>query len=304
MTTFDLLSTSLTLQTGYALNTAPGAPNTVRTIDGWFEGPPVRAGAGTARLNQHGQFSQRGFRDSRLITVTVHHHATSRVAALQMIDQLNAYLADGQSGIFAVDDRELGTRYCRVSLSGTPSVAWDGVHGDFDYTYELLAADPRKYGADISIHEARPPIQPGGLRYDLFGSIGVGEEEAEDDSPGVLDFGLPSFEGIATVQNTGTAESAVQFQIRGPALGFLITEIAMDGEGRRIESSMEIAPGSYLDIDTATGLVTLDGVADRSASLSVAQFGPGLMGGEVRTYQFDSNHVDARLTVKVVPAWW
>lgn len=274
-------------------------------IKGWFGGGVSVRRTSTPRLNNHGTHSVRGFRGERVISVEGVGWGDSRAHTASLVDEWNAILADGTVGTFTVIDPDQGTRWANCYLNDTPEVDWFA-DDTFTWAFDLVCPDPRKYGLDVDQQVTGPPLHPGGLRFDLFASGAPGDANSPDDTPGILDFGLPSFEGIITVTNVGTAESDVHLRVDGPTTntGFTITELAVDGEGRRIESRLELAPGSWIDIDTATGLVFLDGTADRSTSLTIAQFGRGLEGGETRTYLFNADHPDARLTVKVTPAWW
>lgn len=71
----------------------------------------------------------------------------------------------------------------------------------------------------------------------------------------------PSGAGEVEVVNTGTIETPVLFRIYGGASSVQIVNMAT---GLRIGLAGEVARGSYLEVDTFTRSVLLDGITDRT----------------------------------------
>lgn len=126
-------------------------------------------------------------------------------------------------------------------------------------------------------------------------------------SPGALDvgyleFGLPGESAIITMDNPGTADTWATHMVDGPVLGgFEILDIPT---GRRLRWTGDIPEGLALTIDTRTGTVLLDGVADRSNLLTVRQWAPVPVGGTSVVFLPLQNYTTARLTSTWAPGWW
>jgi hypothetical protein len=289
LSTFTDTAASLTLATGHEVALRPGTGRILTDLQGWYSPPAVRRES-TARLGSHGTFSERGWRDERLISITGHAFADTRAEAAALTDELAAMFADGTEGTFAVDDRDVGYRDVRVYLHGTPEVTWDG-RTDVTFSLDLVAPDPRKYGRQLQL-STLAAAPGGGLITPLYGSAGA---------MGVLDFGPPGIPGTVTVENVGTADTAPRFSITGYAPGFTITEVE---SGDRLVYAEAVPAGGTLTIDAADGAVLLDGQTDRSPYLTRREWSR-IPGRSTRTYLFESrNNSGARMTLGVNPAWW
>ncbi|WNO26037.1 minor tail protein [Arthrobacter phage Wildwest] len=163
--TFATTAASLTLTTGEMLELQPGTNQVLTLLDGWFSPAGTRR-EGTSRLWAHGSFSERGWRDQRVITVGGHIFTETRAEAAAMTDTLAAALADGTAGKFIVDDADLGYREASVYITGNPDVKWNGGL-DIFFMIDMVAPDPRKYGEPVNV--GTPAAAPGGgLALPLF----------------------------------------------------------------------------------------------------------------------------------------
>lgn len=299
LSTISNTAASLSLTTGYEVALAPGTNQVLTDLEGWFSGPAVRR-PDTARLWAHGSFSERGFREARLITVHGHAFAETRREAANLTDSLAAVLADGTKGVFRVNDADLGSRWASVYLVDTPDIVWDGLL-DVTYSIDLLAPDPRKY-ADASTATTTAAAPGGGLVFDLFqGVVGDGPGQASTGQPGVLDFGASSHPGKLTFANAGTADTAPVFTVAGYAPGFTITEVAT---GARLVYEDEVLEGQTLRLDASDGSVLLDGYADRGYALTRREWSR-VPGSGSSTYLFESfGNRNATMTLEVKSAWW
>jgi hypothetical protein len=289
LSTFANTSASLTLTTGHRVALRGGTGRVLTELQGWYSPPAVRRTA-TARLGAHGTFTERGWRDERVITVSGHAYADTRAGAAALTDELAGILADGTDGEFAVDDVDVGYRRARVTLSGTPEVLWDGQY-DVTFTIDLVAADPRKYGRPLQL-STLAAAPGGGLVTPLF---------TAETTVGILDFGHPGTPGTVTVENGGTADTPPRFTIEGYAPGFTITQVE---SGDRLVYRETVPAGSRLVLDAADGSVVLDGWTDRSPYLTRREWSR-IPGRSSRTYLFESpKNSGATMTLEASPAWW
>lgn len=210
LSTFTTTSASLTLTTGEMLELQPGTNQVLTHLDGWFSPAGTRR-EGTARLWAHGSFSERGWRDQRVITVGGHIFTETRTDAANMTDTLSAALADGTAGTFIVDDADLGYREATVYITGTPTVNWDGGL-DIFFMIDMVAPDPRKYGEPLTVSTVAS-APGGGLDFGLFTGA---------DSTTRINYALNpeavSATGFATYL-TGTSETGTTTYVTGAGDG-------------------------------------------------------------------------------------
>lgn len=291
ITTFATSSAGIALTTGYYLELDRYGTNQVLIdLEGWYSPAPMRT-TSTPRLWAPGSFSERGYRDERLISLTGQVSCLSRYDAAFMTDTLAATLADGEAGTFTVDDEDLGVRSAEVYLTGTPKVTWDGQR-DIDFTVDMRAPDPRKYGPIVKTAPITASDPGGGLTFDLFATANAN----------ILDFGAVGVAGRDTLANAGSAESSPTFTVTGPISdGFTITAV---DSGARLVYSGQLGLGEVLVLDSSDGSVMLNGAADRS-SLLVRREWTDIPRHGKRTYLFDAPYSDwATLTIGAAPAWW
>lgn len=286
--TLATTAASITLTTGEMLELAPGTNQVLTKLEGWF-GPAGTRRESTPRLWAHGTFSERGWRDQRIITVGGHIFTQTRREAAEMTDTLSAALADGTAGTFIVNDADLGHREAQVYIEGKPEVVWNGGLDVF-FMIDMVAPDPRKYGSPLSV--ATLAAAPGGgLVWDLFTGTNAG----------ILDFGGAGVPGTATLENVGTADTAPTFTVSGYAPGFTITEVA---SGSRLVYTDTLAAGQSLTINASDGSVLLNGYADRSPYLTRREW-TRVPGKTRQTYLFESpGNSGASMTLGITPAWW
>lgn len=288
ITTFEATTSALLqLTNGGTIGLAPGTNQVVTDIKGWHGSAGMRRNS-TPRLWAHGNFMERGWKSSRVVTLSGHVSCSTRAEAAALCDTYAALFGDGTPGVFVVNDLDQGYRQAEVVLAGAIDVRWDGgLEVDFDVDME--APDPRKYGQALS--SMTGPSNPGGgLQFDLFTTNGV------------LDFSTGGDSGTVTIQNQGTADSPVAFDITGYAPGFTITE---EATGRQLIYTATVMDGDVLTLDAADGSVTLNGTADRSSYLSRRDW-TNLQPGASSTFLFESNGADAsaKMTVRAASAWW
>lgn len=290
LTTFVNTTAVLTLERGFTFGLGAGTDRLITDVQGWDAGAPMRRRK-SARLRQHGNFTEVSTRDERTISVSGSYQAPDRASAAVFVDELNAYLGDGEPGTLEILDPDLGVRRAGVLLD-SPDVTWRGGL-DVTFTLDMGAPDPRKYG-DAVTAGTPPPKAGGGLFTEpLFGG----------DHPGILDFGVPDVTGLVSITNQGTADTPIKMTVTGPVMpgGFTITD--PDDGGQMVYNSPVLA-GQYLVMDARDGTVKLNGYANRSVNL-VRRSWARLAGGQSRRFLFEApDSPDAYLEIEAAPAWW
>lgn len=260
---------------------------------GWFDGPPTKA-AKTDRPQGHGTFAERTWRDGRLITVAGHVKAPTRRLASNAQMALASLLADGTFDGFTANDPDQGVMSAQVRLEGQPLIDWDG-QLDIDYQFTFYAPDPLRYGSPVQVSTGFP-VQAGGLQFPLFTNRSI--------RLGMLSFGARSTTGRLVITNPGNADMWPQWQIAGPvdAAGF---EITRTGTGERLRFEAGVSSGSTLVMDSATGVVLVDGYADRSGALTWRDWS-SVAPGTSAEFAFTNigSFSSAQLTASVTPGWW
>lgn len=243
------------------------------------------------RPRSHGTFDAPAYADDK--TVMAGGLVAGGANRDALLAALEAALVPGELADLTVTEagRTLTTS-ARLVRRAIPNVAW-GV-GIFRWAAQWTCPDPLRYGTATSTYTGFPQ-RTGGLRWPMY-SDGAGA------NVGATDWGPVGTTGRASVSNAGTAQAWPQFQVVGPVPveGF---EIVTVGSGARLRYVGAVPSTSSLVIDTATGLVLIDGKYDRV--LSVSEPEPIEPGGSAE-YQFVNLGAtsDAVLTVTVRPAYW
>lgn len=258
-------------------------------LEGW-DGSPGHRRDRNPRLWAHGEFTDRGWAEGRMLTIQGEARCQDALAAVRAEDALSALLAEGVDETLTVTDDNRPTKQASVGRAGDIKLSWSN---DLTVAFliQLLAADPRKYGLPTTASTG-VPVDGGGLGYDLYtaGSVGV------------LDYGMAGAPGTVALTNTGTADTAPVHTVTGDCPdGFSITEL---GTGQRLVYAAAVIPGQIIRLDAADGSVTLDDDGDRSPQL-VRREWVRLDKGQTGTWLFEApNSTTALLEVEVKPAWW
>lgn len=123
------------------------------------------------------------------------------------------------------------------------------------------------------------------------------------DDTGYLEFGEQGSTGRVSVSNEGTADSLPQFTVTGPVPPFQIVAV---NSGRRLVFSRAVNAGDALVIDSATGVVVLNGGdVDYSGYLTTAEW-TAIPAGGSESFAFlpVSGTGTGTLAVTWRPAWW
>jgi hypothetical protein len=261
-----------------------------------FDTRPAMRTSDEPRPWAHGAWVGDDWADGRTLLARVRVRATSTVTFDDAVDDLDRACppSDTISLWVRIPRKGLVRWDVRTRTFDAPTdAAYDVGMGHVDL--ELFAADPVAYGPGQSATTGFAEAG-GGLEFPLFtdGTTDVG----------YLDFGAPGTSGRVDLSNAGTAEFWPVFRIAGPTPldGFEIVDVP---SGRRIRYTGFVPAGSVLEIDSATGSVILDAVADRSGLLTVREWTAVPAGGST-TIGFVPLGADGSATCTVIwaDAWW
>lgn len=113
----------------------------------------------TARLMGDGDFTEKGNKGGKVITISGDAVFETRREAKEFVMDLLAFLSDGGVGALVAIDEDLGlTRTTYVELNTLEEPVINGTSVSF--TYDLYAADPAKYGDPVTF-EAPSIVIPG-----------------------------------------------------------------------------------------------------------------------------------------------
>jgi len=233
---------------GWAGNTVDGdgVEWWVTKEDGWSTGPGVRLEL-SERPQRNGTFDAPSFRSARVITLEGTAVAPDEDSRERAKDRIAAVLADG-SGLVELSVRErMVTRRALVRLSAGTKVI-DTTPVSFDWSVQLTAPDPLRYGVDV--HEASCGLpRPGaGIAFPLAFPLAFGEPA----------------DGSLAVTNAGTTVAWPRWTITGPCTQPVIRN---DSTGERLAFSLSLAEGDVLVVETAARTVFLGGASRRAALL-------------------------------------
>lgn len=183
MSTMKVTGVGLELTTGETLGLDPDTDIVLTVLDGWDGGGTFKR-ASVSRLNGAGEFSERGYKGAKVLSVQGDAAFPTRLAAAQFVLELEATLAEGTEGRLTVNDEDLGiTRWAEVYLTAGAKITRTG--SDVEFTFDLMSPDPYKRADPVEVANTN---------------------------------------GTVTVTNTGTANTELEFVVVGDfPNGFTIT---------------------------------------------------------------------------------
>ena len=238
---------------GITFSSDPAIRFGITTFDGWRGSPPVKTQL-QDRANSDGVFGVTKFlRGARPITLAGRYTGTGEDAATyDQYDALAALLADGAPTTLTVTDPG-GTASAEVILYGDGSTLTQLVNGIADYVITFVAADPVKYGP-LKTYSTGLPSAGGGLEYPLHSPSAA------------LFYGALGALGRVVVTNEGRADVWPVFNITGGFdSGFFIQWLET---GQVLRYDRVVPLGSFVQLDSRTGEVLIDGVSDGSTYLT------------------------------------
>lgn len=257
----------------------------VTDIDGW--GVPAVARDIVQRARAHGAIVGEGFLGPRFLTLTGSIISPTVSATRELRDALFSR--------FPLDDTLLtvveggATRYLTVSRSPAEVLHrhLSGHGNNIKWSAQFVAADPRKFGAELT-DSTGLPSSSGGLTF-------------PHEFPHSFD--ATSVSGRCTLTNEGTMSGKVRLRLTGGSGGLVGPQVAHVTSGRSIvfATSLTIPEGVYVDVDMDAHTILEQGTASRAGWVTErgwSQFEPG-----DNEWQFTAISGDGTLEVTAWPAW-
>jgi len=290
----DLTGSAITWRDITLYGRAGLGPFTFATLEGWEDLPNPRQPDATPRPQSHGLFDSQVFSDER------HVLTSGRCFSLAARDALLVEL-QASFNFSAPDELPLTITHAGRTLTAgarllrfkpTP-LTW-GI-GYFGWAAEWVCSDPLRYGAPVPVSTGFP-VLAGGLEFDLY-------TDGTTDT-GFLEFGASSATGRIVVANPGNEDVWPQFEIAGP-IPVQGLEVVRVGTGERLRFEGGVSTGSVLVLGAATGLVVIDGYADRSGLLTIRDWSSVPPQGSAE-FEFVplGTFSAAQLTATVSPGFW
>jgi len=254
---------------------------------GWDDAAPTKYQA-EERAQAHGTHRPGTvYRNARVISVEGSWSGRSVEEAYRARRTLVALAAD--EAPFAVTDI-LGRTQVQAAIVKAPQVLDQIVSPFFTFAFDVVAADPFRYGDQV-VDTTGLPVPGSGVVWPL-GSGGKW-----------LDWGSVGDLGRVDTPNEGTAETYSLLDVTGGmSLGFLLTYVPT---GQLISFDREVPPGSTISIDPRTGLALIDRQSDVTGFLTISDWWP-VSSGAVGSIQFASKGVvtgTPTLTARTPPAY-
>ncbi len=279
---------------GLTLASDQSSPFGIRNLAGWDELPDSRQES-PVRPQAHGRFDTPVWADERVVTLQGQIVSQDRDALLADLSRVMGWPSGGGAAETLTVTRagRTLTASARLRAFRTPTdLNWSV--GQVPFAIEWRCADPLRYGPAATL-ETGFPVLAGGLEFDLFTDGTV--------NTGYLEFGAMSSTGRVVASNAGNADAWPQFTITGPVPPFQIVAVE---SGRRLVFSRAVNAGDSLVIDTATGVVLLNGGdVDYSGYLTTAEWASVPAGGS-QTFAFlpVSGTGTGTMAVTWRPAFW
>lgn len=214
----------------------------VTRMTGWYDGAPIRRSIDDRPVEDGAFDVDRIYRGARVISVEGDWVGSTIEAAYQARDELSALQADGVPGVFTVTD-SLGVRSCQnVTLVKEP-VADDVISSPFfEFAFDVVARDPRKYGPEVSASTG-------------LATPGTGAVWPADWDPG-YEWGSGGTSGRATVSNVGRFTSWPVLEVTGGLAGGVELVEVVTGSVLRLDRVVPL--GSTVVFDGRRGRAYLD----------------------------------------------
>jgi hypothetical protein len=263
---FPVLPTTWELD-GLSLNTGSdgglGFEYLVQTTKGWRGSPPARPQL-NERPTSSGAYRSPNYYGPRVIELDGIAVAPTRDLREILSDGLAGLCADPDSQVPLICHERTRSLYAYVERQSEVSVI--DLPDGFTVTFniQLVATDPRKYSTLVKM--ASTAIAQDALLGVEWNGPASPFTGAQFNGPAIPVTGLvwqasSGVSGIMSLDNGGTASAPIQFTITAPVTGTLIQPSIVDiTNGHMLSYSGTLVPGDMLTIDTATGLVLLNGV--------------------------------------------
>lgn len=286
---------------GIVFNDTPGADGVeyvAEDVRGWSGSAPRRV-THTSRPSTAGTYKQIAYYDGRTITINGWVWAPDVLARRAAEHRLASLISDGVLLYDLSCTEETGTLTAKVELDSEIDIVLSPDEHFLNFSFQLQAQDPRKYGLSQITSTSLPAISGTGLDFVTTGGL-------DFVTTGGLNFGTAGSNGVATAFNSGTADTWPVLTLTAYAVAVTNPIITNGLTGQSLAYTGTLSPGDVLTINTApySRSVLLNG-ADRRAFLTTASWFslPPNVGTPI-SYGATSADATSTLTVTWSPAFW
>jgi len=261
----------------------------VARLMGWYDGAPARADL-RDRPTADGSFGvNRYYRDARVISVEGDWVGSTMTEAYTARETLASVQATGIPSPFIVED-ELGIRSATVLLHKSPVVDDVLTTPFFNWSFDVVAPDPRKYGLEVAPFTGLPTAGTGYVWPAVWPA----------------DWGSGGDPGRVTLTNAGTAETSPVLEVIGGLGGGAELVEITTGSYLRLERDIPATSTAYFNV--RTGRAYLDAPANDISSFLTRRDWAGfrIPAGGSRVIQFNGLGAvtgTPRLTARFQPAY-
>jgi hypothetical protein len=250
------LNTGLDIDTGFSY--------VVQKSKGWRDGPPSRPQLDD-RPTSPGAYRSPNYYGPRVIELEGIAQATYKDERELLSDTLAGLCADPDNQFQLVCHERTRSLYAWVERLSSASVIDQPDGFTVAFNLQFVATDPRKFSTTVKTDQtAIAQAALLGVEWDGPAVPTTGTQWGGPTSPitGVVWQASSGVSGIMALDNEGTASAPIQFTITAPVTGTLIQPSITDiTNGNALVYSGTLVPGDVLTIDTATGLMLLNGSA-------------------------------------------
>lgn len=284
------MGTTITLTAGSTVVVITGdgvfSGCTYDKLEGWYGVDNVDLALVT-RPNAPGAFAPvQTFPDAKAISIEGDYFGSSRADGLSMRETLSMLYNDGNPVLMTVADDLRQTS--REVLVASVLFPWT-VHPEFEFTIDMTAADPRRYGVETSVGTTL--AAPGtGLVWPVVWPV---------------DWGTIGVNGKITIANPGNTATISRFVVSGGEMpdGFVIVNTTT---GERLTYLGPVTAGTEITLDTATRTALINGSGPGSRFLASPQWWsiPARSSVDVQFLALGGTTGTPRLDVYTAPAYY
>lgn len=253
----------------------------MQDLKGW--GTSAGTLAPAQKTRQAGAWGGLSYAKARSIVATGACVAPTAAMASDALDRLIAECSLDDSTLTVTESGR--SRWATVRRDGDVLPVWLGATA-FTYSVQLVAVDPRKFGATLTASTSLPSPS-GGLTIPYTIPYSINTTQVT---------------GQVSLTNPGNTAGPVRLRIDGPVTGPVVTHV---GTGLRLvfATSLVLGVGEFLTVDMEARSVLAQGQVSRSNW--VTQRGWSSLEPGPNTWSFTSATYDpaARLTVSADPSW-
>jgi len=253
----------------------------VESLPGWEDsGSTIQT---NQRPRSHGAWAGDAYLPARRVAIQGVLLGASRAAVKVALHRLRAAASLGMTDLVVDDDAEVlraGVRREDVVLS-----SWLG-ESSVRYSVQLVAPDPRKFGADLR-GSTLLPVTTGGLMVPFT-------------VPFTID--ATTVTGQVSLTNDGNIAGPVRLRIDGPVTGPVVTHVN-SGRSLVFSSSIVLGVGEWIDVDMERREVLANGQASRNGWVTSRGWSTFEPGANTWSFTAAAYHPESTLTVTATPAW-